>query len=286
MLATALCLVWGSAFVIQKVGLAHSEPTWYATGRVAVAAAALAVATVALKPSRTAIRNLGAGEHLLAAALGATNIVGFMALQMAGMDTVGAGSAAAIIYVQPLLTLLGARVVFGEQLTSRKLVGGLAGFAGVAVVGLRQLSGGSGEAVILLLAGAACWACGTLLLKAASDGPVLPLIALQHLYGVGPLLALALALEPRPVVDATVIVTLVVLGVVASAGGWLIWMVLLARGEAGVVATYVFSVPLIGAASGILLLGEPFNASIGFGAVLVGLGARLVSSPDARVAPP
>lgn len=259
------------SFVATKIGLEEPGPGWFAAARAAVAA-------LSFLPALVLVRGLGRRGHLLAAALGLTNVTGLLVGQVVGLEYLEAGTAAAILYTQPLLVMIGGHLILGEPATALRYVGVALGFAGVAVVGLREASVGSPLGVGLVLGGATVWAIGSLVLKVASDLPLLPLVAAQNLYGAIPLVAWALAARPFPDLDFTLVWTLLYVGVLASGVGWLLLAVLLRRGDAGVVSSYIFSVPLLGALFGYLVLDEPLHLSLVVGAVLVALGVRLVTA--------
>jgi drug/metabolite transporter (DMT)-like permease len=275
--AGTLCVVWGMTFVVQRIGLRASGALWFAADRSVVAA-------VVLAPALVWARGLGWRGHALALALGGANVSAFLGLQVAGLQKVGAGPAATLVYTQPILVVVMAHLLLGERATRRRLVGAAVGFAGVAVVGLRELSVGSPSGVALLLGAAGAYAAGTLLLKVAARQPFLALVALQNLYGAVPLVALALAFERPPAATASVVLAVLYAGAFASAGGWLLLTLLLRRGEAGIVASYIFLVPVLGALFGALVLGEPLGPSIWIGATLVAAGIRIVATERA-VAP-
>ncbi|MGH2820514.1 MAG: DMT family transporter, partial [Actinomycetota bacterium] len=60
------------------------------------------------------------------------------------------------------------------------------------------------------------------------------------------------------------------------------------RGEAAVVAARIFAVPIVGAALGVVLLGEPLTIGLVIGGLGVAAGIRLVNEterPGARASP-
>jgi drug/metabolite transporter (DMT)-like permease len=270
-LAGALCLLWALTFLAQRTGVGESDPRWFVALRVTIAAAAML-------PFLPAGPRLDARSHGVALALALVNQVAFVSLQVAGLVSVGAGPAAAIIYLQPLLVLLGARLALGEPLTGRRVAAAVLGFAGVALVSLGEASVGSGEGVLLLLAASAAWSVGTLITRAAAAVPALPLVALQHLYAVPFLVAIALLGAAPPEPTPTLVTTVLYAGVGGSAAAWLIWTTLLARGDAGVVSTWLFSVPILAAVLGVLVLGEPVTPALAGGVALVAAGIRLVAT--------
>jgi drug/metabolite transporter (DMT)-like permease len=275
LLTTFLCVVWGLTFVVQKVGLRYAPPLWFATGRAALAA-------MVLLPGLFRLRHVGIRGHALAAVLGLTNVAGFLGFQLVGLDYVSAGTAATIIYTQPLLVIIGARVFLSEPVLPRRLIGALIGVAGVGVVGIGEAAGGSLAGVALLVVSASSWATGTLILKLATSRPLISMVGLQNLYGVVPLAAVAAAVEPVPSLTSQLVWTLLYAGIVASAVGWLVLALLLRRGEAGAVASSLFSVPLLGAFFGVVLLDEPLRPALFIGVLLVAAGIRLAASEQRR----
>jgi drug/metabolite transporter (DMT)-like permease len=143
-----------------------------------------------------------------------------------------------------VLVAVGAHLLLGERLTRARLAGVLLGFAGVAVVSAHEVSAASAGAVAALLGAAVCWAAGTLGTRATPEQPALAVVAAQH----------ALA--------APLLITL-----------------LLRRGEASMVAAWMFSVPIAAALLGVVLLGEPLRTPLAIGLVLVSLGVRLATGP-------
>ena len=271
-LAGLLTVIWALAFVVQTWGLGAAGPLWLALGR-----AGFAVVPFLALPF--VVRAVLAGPwemHRLALALGVTNVAAFLPLQLAGLDRVGAGVGATIIYTQPVLVLLGAYWVFGEPLSSRRVIGSVSAFAGVVVIGVREAAVGSLVGVLLLLGAALVWTAGSLFLKEASRRDLLPILALQNLYGFLLLLPFVLAFEAPPPLSSTYVLTILYNGVVASALGWLILAVLMRRHEVGVVSSFIFVVPALAALLGIVFLDEAFTWAFFAGLLLVVIGIRLV----------
>ena len=275
-LVGTLCLLWALTFIVQRSALASSiEPLWLAAGRSLVAAVLLA--PVLWRPPRLTARG-----WRIAVLLGLTNIVGFTGGQMIGLADVGAGPAAAIIYVQPVLVTLGAWAFLGESLTVGRGVGVLLGLAGVAVISAHEITHATPWATVILAGAALSWTAGTLITRATPEQPVLAIVAAQHVVGGPLLLAAAAATEPAPVLTWHVVWAIGFAGVGGSAMGWMIFTTLLRRGEAGAVAAWLFSVPIAAAVLGILLLGEPLRIALVAGLVLVSAGVRLAAARGTR----
>jgi O-acetylserine/cysteine efflux transporter len=273
LLAGVLCVIWGLMFVVQRVALEVAPPLWVAAGRASVGAAVL----IAFAGNLRALSRRGL---LIALVLGLTNQFAFLGLQVAGLRTVEAGPAAAIIYLQPVLVVLASGPFLGERLTPQRLAGALLGFAGVAVVGLHQSAAASAGGVLLLLAAAFSWTAGAIV-TSATDEPIVALVVGQHFVGAPLLVAVAAVAEPFPALTTKLVLCVVFAGVLGSAFAWMLWSMLMRRGEAGVVSTWLFAVPMLAAAFGVVLLGEPMSLALGIGIALVAAAVRLATASPA-----
>jgi drug/metabolite transporter (DMT)-like permease len=266
-LAVAICVAWAGTFIAQRYALQDLPPGW-------VAALRLALATLVLLPFARGLLRFGRRELRWLLVLGLLNQVGFVGMQIAGLDTIGAGPTAAIIYLQPVLVVLAAAPVLGERLTGKRLAGAALGFAGVAIVSFHQASEASTTGVLLLLGAAVSWAAGTIAASAARL-PVLPAVAGQHVVGAAVMLTIAALTEHLPAPSGQAVSGVLFSAIAGSALGWLILGRLLERGEAGAVTTRLFTVPILAAVLGVILLGEPVTVALVAGIVLVGAAVRL-----------
>jgi drug/metabolite transporter (DMT)-like permease len=275
LIAAVLCGIWGMVFIVQRLALEEAPAAWVAASRAAIAA-------LLLLPLAGRLRSFGRRGLALVLVLGMTNQFGFLGLQVAGLSTVAAGPAAAIIYLQPVLVVLASAPFLGERLTPRRLAGALLGFAGVAVVGLHQSAAASAGGVLLLLGAAIAWTIGAIVTSAV-DEPIVALVVGQHLVGAPLLVTVAAFAEPLPDLSTKLVLCIGFAGVFGSAFAWMLWSFLMRRGEAGVVSTWLFAVPMLAAAFGVVLLGEPMSLALAIGIALVAAAVRLAtSSPGGR----
>jgi drug/metabolite transporter (DMT)-like permease len=276
-IAVVLCSIWGAMFVVQRLALEVAPPLWVAGGRVTVAAVSL----LWLAPQ---LRRLSRRGVATAVVLGVVNQYAFIGLQVAGLRTVAAGPAAAIVYLQPVLVVLASGPVLGERLTARRIAAVLLGFAGVAVVGLHQSATASAGGVLLLLAGAVAWSVGALITSATAE-PVIPLVIGQQLVAAPLLVATAAALEPVPALSEKLVICLVAAGC-GSSLAWILWSLLLRRGEASVVSTWLFAVPVLAAVLGVVFLGESVSLALAVGIALVAVAVRLAATAGPAASEP
>jgi O-acetylserine/cysteine efflux transporter len=148
------------------------------------------------------------------------------------------------------------------------------------VVGLHQSAAASAGGVLLLLAAAVSWTAGAIV-TSATDEPIVALVVGQHFVGAPLLVAVAAFAEPFPPLSTKFVLCVVFAGVLGSAFAWMLWSTLMRRGEAGVVSTWLFAVPMLAAAFGVVLLGEPMSLALGIGIALVAAAVRLATASPA-----
>jgi drug/metabolite transporter (DMT)-like permease len=274
-----LVLAWGTTFAAVKIGLESAPPVLFAGLRAVIGGAVMAV----LAWHRTGMPRLtGQGrEYTLLTAL---NVLLFFGLQTAAIGLLPSGSAAVLIYLQPVLVGLLAWWLLDEPMTAPRILGLVLGFAGIVVVGGGAFAGHvSAAGVGLAVASALAWALGTVVFK-ATDGRVDPwwAVALPFLVG-GVLLTLVGLIVEGPDItwSARFVAALAFAGLVGTAAAWSLWFGLVAAGEAGRAASYIFFVPLVGVVVGAVLLDETLTASLLVGAALVVLGVYLVNRRQA-----
>ena len=294
-LAVGLCLVWSTAFIFVELSLRDATAPQFAALRAVAAVPALALGLLVRDAAglRTALRS--SRTHVLGVVLGAVNVAGFVGLQTAGFERSGIGFGAVLIYAQPLMVAVLARLFLAERLRPRQLLGLLAGWLGVGLVVVGEAAGagattGVWSAVPLFLGAAACFAVGTVVVKAVTTGPdavpLGPSLLLAFCYGSLPLAVLGLD-DGTPVDwSASLWTGVAYTGAVSLAGGYLLQFALLERGEAGVVSSWIFAVPVLAAVYGVLLFDEPVSLGLVAGVVAVAAGILLVTVPPRALPPP
>ncbi len=164
--ATALAgLLWGSSFVVVKLGLRSIDPYWFVLLRFATAAV-IAVSYAALTGR---LRTLGRLlRDPLIVWLGVSNGIGF-ALQFKGQTLTTAGKAALFVNSSTILVAIASRYVFRERFTPAKVTAIALGMIGVFLVttggALRLTAGPELTGDLLVLAAAVLWTAFILLDK-------------------------------------------------------------------------------------------------------------------------
>jgi O-acetylserine/cysteine efflux transporter len=274
-----LVLFWGSAFSVVKIGLDFSPPVLFAGLRSLFGG--LAMVGVALL--------WGGNPHLrrdwpVFLLLALFNVALFIGLQTYAILYLPSGSAAILVYLQPILVGLLAWLFLGEELSTAKIVGLLLGFSGIVAVSAGSLSGAASAisplGVALGAGSAFFWALGTVYFKKyEARVSTLWAVALPFLVGGAALTALGLVVEPWGEVAwiGPFVASLLYSSLVGISLAWVIWFALVRAGEASRVAAYIFAVPLTAVLIGVVFLDEPLGYTLLIGAALIVCGIYLVN---------
>jgi drug/metabolite transporter (DMT)-like permease len=274
-----LVLFWGSSFAVVKVGLEYSPPILFAGLRCLIGGLSMVLAALLWGGSPNLRRDW---QVFLLLAL--FNVVLFIGLQTYAIVYLPSGSAAVLVYLQPILVGLLAWPILGETLTAAKVVGLLLGFSGIVAVSAGSISGAadalSPSGVILGAASALCWALGTVFFKRyEARVSTLWAVALPFLAGGVVLTAFGLFVESwgEIVWNGVLVASMLYSGLVGISLAWVIWFALVRAGEASRVASYIFTVPLTAVLIGVVFLDEPLGYTLLVGAAFVVGGIYLVN---------
>ena len=285
LLLVGLSVLWGGSFFFAKVALEDLPPLTLALGRVAIAAAILAVL----------MRARGDSFAPLASAWPAFLILGLLncaipfSLLFWAQTHISSSLASILNATTPIFTVLVAQVATAdEKLTAGKLVGVTAGFLGVAVMlGPDALAGIGADvwAQLACLAAAVSYALAAVHGRRLADLPA-GTVATGQLIAAAVVLAPLAALVDRPWAlarpSATALGALLGLAALSTALGYVIYFRVLARAGAVNLALVTFLLPVSAILLGTIVLGErlaPHHfagmAVIAFG--LAAIDGRLVS---------
>ncbi len=264
-----------------EIGLYYSPPVLFAGLRTVIGGLAMVVAALLWGGSPNLRRDWPV--FLLLALF---NVVLFIAFQTYAIVYLPSGSAAVLVYLQPILVGFLAWLILGEELSAPKLVGLLLGFSGIVAVSSASLSGAADAlspiGVVLGTASALAWALGTVYFKRyEARVSTLWAVAVPFVVGGAALTALGLVVESWDEVSwtGTFVGSLLYSALIGISAAWVIWFGLVRAGEASRVAAYIFAVPLTAVLVGALVLDEPLSYSLLVGAALVVCGIYLVNRP-------
>jgi drug/metabolite transporter (DMT)-like permease len=284
----ALYLCWGSSIPALKLMVETIPPLGGAALVFLAGGCALAV------PALRRARSRPAPRELRRAVFTGVLLLGGQGLATVGLTEVSASLTAILIAASALWAALFARLG-GLPIDRAGVLRLVVGFAGIAVVLLSAPAaaiGGEPIAIVAVLLSSVLWGLGT----AVAAGGALPRDpyvagALQLLAGGGVLLFLAIAFgQTAPAAwdgaSAESIAAAAFLLAIDSLAGFLLYTSLLRDTPVTVVGTYAFVTPVVGAALGLLLLGEQLSllAVLGAAVALTAVGAQLRARPPTLAA--
>ncbi len=280
MLAFAvLVLAWSSSFSVVKVGLDYAPPVLFAGGRTLLSGVIMSAVALVWGGSPNLRR-----DWRVFAFLGMFNVVLFIGAQTFAVLYLPSGTAAVLIYLQPILVGVLAWTVLGEPLTATKVAGLLLGFAGIAAVSSGGLLDAAGEVtlvgVVSGVASALSWAVGTVGFKRYEARiSTLWAVALPFLAGGAALTVLGLFLEPLSGVSwsGPLVSSVLYSAFIGTGLAWLLFFGLVRAGEASRVASFIFVVPLAAVVIGAVVLDEALGLTLLAGAALIVSGIYLVN---------
>ena len=274
-----LVVAWGSSFSVVEVGLGYSPPVLFAGVRVLLAGVLLTAVALVWGGDLNFRR-----DWRVFAFLAVFNVALFIGFQTFAVLYLPSGTAAVLIYLQPILVGVFAWAILGEPLTLTKIIGLLLGFAGILAVssaGLLDAAGGvTPVGVACGVASALFWALGTVGFKRYEARiSTLWAVGFPFLVGGVALTALGLALESPADISWTgpLVYSVLYSACVGTGVAWLLFFGLVRAGEASRVAAYIFVVPLAAVVIGALLLDEALGPPLLVGAALVVSGIYLVN---------
>ena len=178
--AFLLCtLIWGSTFLVIRLGNDATPPLWAATLRLAMAAVFLGLVMVL-----TGLR-LPRGKELRVTLLYGLFVFGInFALLYYSETRISSGITAVIYATLPLTTLAFARWLGIERITFRNLAGGVIGLLGVMVIFLGDVSSQSAPLYLLMaFMGSVSAALSSAILKRGPHPPVITTNAIASAVG-------------------------------------------------------------------------------------------------------
>jgi O-acetylserine/cysteine efflux transporter len=257
LLALAVVLVWGTNFVVIRLGLDVLPPLFFATLRFVFV---LLPACLFLPKPKVTWANLA--FYGLAIGLGQ---FGLLFIAMNGQ--IPPGLASLVVQMQVFFTIGLAMWRTGERLKPHQLAAFALALAGMGVIAAHNGQGTTILGLVLVLLAALSWALGNQAGREASArGSVnmLAYVVWAALFAVPPLLALSLLLEgPAAIAGglarATPLTWIAVLwqSVGNTMFGYACWAWLLSRYPAATVAPVSLLVPVFGFGASAALLGEP-----------------------------
>lgn len=253
LLALAVVAIWGSNFVVIKLGLDHLPPLLFGALRFVLAAFPL---VFFLPRPEASWKNLAAYGLLIGAGQ-----FGLLFIAMKGH--ISPGLASLVIQSQVFFTIFLSMRISHERVRPMQWVSLLLATIGIGVIAAHTDGTTTLTGLALILMAAACWAGGNMVSKQAGKVQMVAYVVWSSLFAAPPLFVLSLIFEGWPAIaaglrDADVgtwcAVAWQTLG--NSLFGYAVWGWLLARYPAATVTPMALLVPVFGMAASSFWLGE------------------------------
>ena len=275
-----LSVLWGTAFMAIKAGLAFMPPVLFAAFRYDIAG----VIMLGYVVSTTEYWRPRTQADWLTVLIGATLVIAlYNAFLFIGEQGVTSGIAAIVVAMNPILATVFSRLLLpDERLDFVGVIGLLCGIIGVGLVAgatTSTLLGSDTVATGFVFLAAVCVALGSVLVQRI-DGNISTegMVAWSNALGAVVLHVMSVALPSESLVNVDVttssLLAVVYLGVFASAVGYFIYFLLLDRLGAIEINLISYAAPVFAAASGWLVLGEQLEplSIAGFLVIVAGFG--------------
>ena len=276
----AFVLIWSTGFVVARLGMPHAPPFGFLVWRYA-----LSVLLFGLWVAASGARwPRGRRQWLHLAVTGALMHGGYLGGVWAAVKHgLGAGTAALIVGLQPLLTAIWMSLQGAEhRVAPRQWLGLVLGLAGLLLVVLHKLGAGLATPpnVAMAVAALASITAGTLYQKAfVQPCDVRTASTVQLLAALLVTAPLAL-LETEPIRWQPELLAALAWSVVAlTLGASSLLYLLIQRGAATQVSSLMYLVPPCTAVLAWAMFGEALSASVIAGMALTALGVSLVLRP-------
>ena len=273
----ALCFIWGTPYFFIKTAVQEISPVWVAWGR-------LVFGTLVLVPialHRGAFRNLSKHRGAIVA-FAFVELVGPFYLIALGERWVSSSLAGILLAAVPLVVVMSSPFMgVHERVGPRRLIGLGVGLAGVvALLGIDSLHGWHqwvGASCILFAT--LGYAMGPLIVQRhLSDVDSFGTVAASVAIGATVLTVPALFTAPAAVPSGNTIASVLVLGLMCTALGLLLFVYIIARAGASRATVVTYVNPAVAVLLGVFLLGEHFGVGAAVGLVLILIGCWLATS--------
>jgi O-acetylserine/cysteine efflux transporter len=272
LLALAVMAVWGSNFVVIRIGLDHLPPLLFAALRFSVA---FLPAALFLKRPAVPWRYLAAYGVLIGAGQ-------FGMLFLAISSHISPGLASLVVQTQAFFTIGLAMRFSGERVQGFQWAAlGLAA-AGIGYIILRSDASATPLGIVLVLLAALGWAGGNLVARQTPGVNMLAYVVWASAFAVPPLFLMSLVFEGWPAIRAGIVdagystwAAVAWQAVGNTMFGYAVWGWLLARYATSTIAPMSLLVPVFGMGTSALFLHESLPAWKLVAAALVMAGLAL-----------
>jgi drug/metabolite transporter (DMT)-like permease len=272
--------IWGGMYVVSKYVLDFVPPLTLVFFRYVIAFVVLFSILKITQRNHTRMR-FQKNDWMLLGWIGFIGYFVSISLQFIGTKLSDAHTGALITSATPAFIVLFARLVLKESITIRKLAALIFATVGVVIViGFKTNTDHSFWGSIILVGAAVTWALLSVYVKLASFRfSILTITTYAILFAIfftAPLALRELQSNEMTLNNAYVILGILYLGIVSTAGAFFLWNKGMEMMDAGIGSLFFFFQPLVGSFFGWLLLGEHLDKNFFIGGFFILVGAFIV----------
>ncbi|PEC55416.1 EamA family transporter [Bacillus cereus] len=275
----AICLslaasIWGGMYVVSKYVLDFIPPLTLVWLRFIIAFVVLyAILKIAEKKQEKKV-TIRKKDWLLFAWIGFIGYFISITCQFIGTKLSDAHTGSLVTSATPAFMVIFAAIILKEKLTTRRLLSTIIATIGVIIVIGWDIEIGSYFIGTIILVGAAItWALLSIYVKIASarfSSLIITTYAIFFsLFFITPFMIWELQSASIETVNTYVILGVVYLGVVSTAGAFFLWNKGLELMDASIGSLFFFFQPIVGSLLGWLLLNETLNSNFFIGGILI-----------------
>ncbi|MED3125490.1 DMT family transporter [Bacillus wiedmannii] len=275
----AICLslaasIWGGMYVVSKYVLDFIPPLTLVWLRFIIAFVVLYFILKTAEKKQKKKVTIRKKDWLLFAWIGFIGYFISITCQFIGTKLSDAHTGSLVTSATPAFMVIFAAIILKEKLTARRLLSTIIATVGVIIVIGWEIEIGSYFIGTIILVGAAItWALLSIYVKIASaqfSSLVITTYAIFFsLFFITPFMLWELQSTSIETVNTYVILGVVYLGVVSTAGAFFLWNKGLELMDASIGSLFFFFQPIVGSLLGWLLLNETLNNNFFIGGILI-----------------
>ena len=275
----AICLslaasIWGGMYVVSKYVLDFIPPLTLVWLRFIIAFVVLYMILKITEKKQKKTVTIRKKDWLLFAWIGFIGYFISITCQFIGTKLSDAHTGSLVTSATPAFMVIFAAIILKEKLTARRLLSTIIATIGVIIVIGWDIEIGSYFIGTIILVGAAItWALLSIYVKIASiqfSSLVITTYAIFFsLFFITPFMIWELQAASIGTVNTYVILGVLYLGIVSTAGAFFLWNKGLELLDASIGSLFFFFQPIVGSLLGWLLLNETLNSNFFIGGILI-----------------
>lgn len=278
-----IILIWGLAWVYMKLALNYMSALTFSALRFLIGTIVLFILAMFIKRKKLSLENI---LHMLVLGIFQTGIVFF--LVMYGLQFIGAGKGALLLYSMPVWSAVFSVILLREKISPRNITGLIIGVLGLVIIlGMDFFIIQSKDVLVgemYIVIAAVAWGFANIYYrKHLGDIPIIQVSAYQMMFGTLGLFIAAYLIEGSINIKWTVesIYYLLFTGVFASAVAFSLWYYVLKKVNTITATVSMMLVPVLGLILSYFMIGEVLTTSIFVGAFFILAGLYIIQTKSA-----